>query len=220
MENSSSSVSGLQPGSNNRSLRNERLRVRRQQESHEERPNRLQLRRSRRLLARQQESDEQRELSLQTRRERQHQESDEQRELRLQTRRERQRQRRQQESSEQRQHRLDRLRTRNRSMEQFKADLTVSLTYCEVCHCLLFVGKAKEMSNTIVVQACPIDLDQVLTNDEIVVICSKCHTQISKGHWPSTACNNNLAPDTIPLQLAVLTADEVRIVCLICPFSR
>ncbi len=52
-------------------VRNERLRARRQQESHKQRENRLQLRRSRRLQARERESSEQRELTLQTRRERQ-----------------------------------------------------------------------------------------------------------------------------------------------------
>ncbi len=86
-------------------------------------------------------------LRLQARRERQHQESGEQHELRLQTSRERHRQRRQQESSEQR---LDRLRTQNRSVQQFKADLNVPLTYCEVCRCLMFADKAKEINNTVV----------------------------------------------------------------------
>jgi hypothetical protein len=84
----------------------------------------------------------------------------------------------------------------------------------------VFVDKAKEISNTAVAQACPADLDPILTDDETLAICSKCHTQISKGHWPSIASNNNLAPDTIPFQLAALTADDVRTVSLICPFLK
>ncbi len=47
-------------------IRNERLWARRQQESHEQRENRLQLKQSRRLRARERESSEQRELRLQT----------------------------------------------------------------------------------------------------------------------------------------------------------
>ena len=53
-----------------RMSQNERLRARRQQESHEQRENRLQLRRSRRLQARERESSEQRKLRLETRHER------------------------------------------------------------------------------------------------------------------------------------------------------
>ncbi len=65
-------------------------------------------------------------------------------------------------------------------MEQFKADLTVPLTYYEVYQCLVLVDKA------VVAQACPIDLDQIVYEGDELVVCSKCHTQISRLSTAST----------------------------------
>ena len=46
------------------------------------------------------------------------------------------------------------------------------------------------------------------------------NTQTSKGAWPSWATNNNLKPDDIPIELASLSPDEVRLISLICPFLK
>ena len=54
----------------------------------------------------------------------------------------------------------------------------------------------------------------------MVKLCSKCNTQIIKQQWPSWALSNALDPDNIPVQLAVLSSDEVRIISLICPFLK
>ena len=196
-------------------LRNARDRARRQRESHEARESRLQSLR----LAIQQEAPEQREQRLRARRERyqarRQQESSEQRQHRL----ERERQRRQRETTEQWQRRLDRARTRNRSVQQFHSDLLTALDYCRVCHCLMFSDKAKEVSNSSLTSIHPTALPPDLTV-ATVIVCSKCHTQLTKSTWPSTSYTNNLKPDEIPMELAILTPDEVRIITLVCPFLK
>ena len=54
----------------------------------------------------------------------------------------------------------------------------------------------------------------------MIVICSKCNIQITKSQWPTCAFSNDLLPDDIPIELAVLTPDEVRTITLICPFLK
>ena len=52
------------------------------------------------------------------------------------------------------------------------------------------------------------------------MLCSKCDTQIAKSQWPSWASTNDLSPDDIPIELAMVTSDEVRTISLICPFLK
>ena len=52
------------------------------------------------------------------------------------------------------------------------------------------------------------------------VLCSKCKTQTTKELWPSWAVSNDMCPDDIPVELASLSSDEVRIISLICPFLK
>ena len=53
-----------------------------------------------------------------------------------------------------------------------------------------------------------------------IVVCSKCHTQLLKLQWPTTSYMNDLEPDTIPMELAALTPNEVRTIAMICPFLK
>ena len=196
----------------------ESRRVRRHQQSREQLEQALESRRVRR----QQQSREQLEQALESRRVsdriRRQQESQEQCQQQLQTRRESSRLARQQESTVQRQLRLETRRTRDKTVDKFIADLKTTLESCQVCHCLVCADKIKHISGTLVTEACPTDFEEPLHAD--IVVCSKCNTQVVKGQWPSWAATNDLAPDDIPTQLAVLTPDEVRTISLICPFLK
>ena len=59
------------------------------------------------------------------------------------------------------------------------------------------------VSGSSIAEACPTDFQAPLNSD--IAICSKCNTQVLKGLWPSWAAINDLTPDDIPTQLAVLT---------------
>ena len=103
-------------------------------------------------------------------------------------------------------------------MEQFLADLKIPLDCCCVCQRLVYSDKTKKVSSTILAEVCPTNS----FNDPVTVmtLCSKCDTQIAKSQWPSWASTNDLSPDDIPIQLAMLTSDEVRTISLICPFLK
>ena len=197
-------------------------------------PVRLQIRRLSDRLRIQEESEEQREQRLLQRRTTRQAETEEQREQRLLQRRttkqrenqgqrtqrlEYQREWRRRQSVEQRQQLLETRRYRDRSLEKFKSDLRVTLDCCIVCHCLMYEDKAKQVSSSAVAQVCPTSFPMPPLLDS-VLLCSKCTTQIHKGQWPSHATTNNLSPDKIPPELAVLTPDEVRTISLICPFLK
>ena len=100
---------------------------------------------------------------------------------------------------------------------KFKSDLLISLEHCAVCHSLAFTDKTKKVSNTTLLEICPEFQPEHATDS---VLCSKCKTQTSKGLWPSWATNNCLIPDNIPIELAALSSDEVRLISLICPFLK
>ena len=161
-------------------------------------PNQRQLRLQARRTARQQQSQEQREQGLQLRRRsdriRQQQESAE----------EHARVRSQQRSAEDRQHLLEMRRYRDRTVDKFFVDLRITLVHCRVCYSLVYSDKIKEVNSAVLTDACPADLPDELTTGTIV-ICSKCNTQISKGHWPSWGSTNDLQPEDIPSELAQLT---------------
>ena len=184
-------------------------RLRRDQESQEEHDQRLQRRRERDALARQEESQEQHEQRLERKRVsdrlRRHQESNEQR---LQNRRESVRT-------------IALRRFRHKTVEQFLADLKIPLDCCCVCQRLVYMysDKTKKVSSTILAEVCPTNSfnDPVTT---VMTLCSKCDTQIAKSQWPSWASTNDLSPDDIPIELAMLTSDEVRTISLICPFLK
>ncbi len=138
------------------------------------------------------------------------QENPEQLEQRKQARRKADRQHRQ------RQAHFDSLR---QSLHQFKSDLLIQLEHCAVCNCIAFTDKTKKVSNTTLLGICPEFQPQPQhTTDS--VLCSKCKTQTSKGSWPSWVTNNHLSPDDIPIELASLSSDQIRLVSLICPFLK
>lgn len=175
-------------------------RSRRREESHEQREERLQRRRA---------SYRQRILS----------ETPEQREERLQHRRETDRLRHRQDSAEHRQHLLATRRYRNKTLENFKADIQVTLDCCMVCYCLTYEDKVKEVSIDTLTEVCPTDFPIAHVIDP-VLLCSKCHTHILRAQWPPWSTSNNLLPDKIPIELAALSPDEVRTISLICPFLK
>ena len=108
-------------------------------------------------------------------------------------------------------------RYRNRTVDKFYADIKITLEHCRVCYSLVYSDKIKEVNSAVLTDACPIDLPVELATG---IICSKCNTQISKGHWPPWGSTNDLQPEDIPSELAQLTPDEVRTVSLICPFLK
>ena len=186
--------------STNTSLRNARDRARRRQETTEQREERLRVRREGYRRRRQQETSDERQV-------------------RLALQRERYARRRQEETPEQHQHRLDVARSRHRSLQHFHADLLTPLDHCRLCHCLMFSDRAKQVSNSVLTDICPIALPPDVCV-ETVVVCSKCYSQLSKSAWPCTSFTNNLLPDEIPAELAILTPDEVRTISLVCPFLK
>ena len=122
---------------------------------------------------------------------------------------------RQQQSVEQTQHRQESRRVRNKTVEKFTADLKTTL---DLCCCLVYADKAKLVNSAMITEACPTEfLPQLANVTDMMVICSKCNIQITKSQWPTCAFSNDLLPDDIPIELAVLTPDEVRAITLICP---
>ena len=71
------------------------------------------------------------------------------------------------------------------------------------------------MSNAILLDLYPDFQPQQLIES---VWFSECKTQTTKELRPSWAVSNDLCPDDIPVELAVLSPDEIRIISLICPF--
>ena len=144
-------------------------------------------------LRRQQQTPEQREHTLQTRCENdsltRQQQTLKQREHRLQTRRETVRLTRQQESSDQQHSRLDQRRLRGKTVENFKADILVSLDHCHICHNLVFADKAKTITSSTL---SPPPDSQIDLSIDTLTLCSKCNTQITKKLWPSWTSDNAL----------------------------
>ena len=113
-------------------------RDRRQQETPEQREQRLQADRQRRCLRREQETAEQRVQ-------------------RLQARRERDRLRRQQDTSDERRQRVDSRRMSTDSSKTFINSLRASLDYCRVCTRIVFTDKIQKMSSAQLRDVCPAD---------------------------------------------------------------
>ena len=93
---------------------------------------------------------------------------------------------------------------------QCRGQGTGSLPKCQICHicnCVMFTDKAKTVSCTSLIEACP---SEIPNEPEKFMLCSKCHTQVMKKQWQSRAADNGLAPDDILTGFASLSSDEVR----------
>ena len=91
----------------------------------------------------------------------------------------------------------------------------ILLDLCAVCNYSAISDKTKKVSNAIL-----LDLVQTSSLNNLLKEYCVPSAQTAKGLWPSWALSNNLCPDDIPVELASLSLDEVRIISLICPFLK
>ena len=71
---------------------------------------------------------------------------------------------------------------------------------------LRFTDKSKSCQS--INQVCPPEFQPNTTD----IVCTNCFSQISKQKWPAVAITNDLAPDSVPIELARLSSDEVRLI--------
>ena len=94
----------------------------------------------------------------------------------------------------------------------------ILLDLCAVCNCLAFSDKTNKViiNNTILFDTCP---DSSL-NNPLKVYCVPSVKLKQLKDCGLLGQYQMMCPDDIPVELAALSLDEIRIISLICPFLK